>query len=173
MTATSGIRRIITGHDGDDTARVITDGVATNTKQAGNGAVSTLIWCSDETPADIGGNEKFEDMGARIIGTQPPASGSRFAVIEFPPGEPTRMHRTESIDYVICISGRIDMDMDDSTVTMNAGDVMVQRGTNHAWVNRYDAPARVAFVLIDAKPLGIGAPVQHGQNAGGTPAGSD
>jgi len=52
---------------------------------------------------------------------------------------------------------------------MEAGDVMVQRGTNHAWVNRNDAPARVAFVLIDAKPLGIGDPVVHGQNAGENP----
>lgn len=172
MAASTGIRRIVTGHDGKDTARVITDSLATNSKQAGHGAVSTLIWCSDETPADIRPGETFEDMGARIIGTQPPPNGSRFAVIEFPPGEPTRMHRTESIDYVICMSGRIDMDMDDSTVTMEAGDVMVQRGTNHAWVNRYDAPARVAFVLIDAKPLAIGDPVQHGQNAGGTPSGS-
>ena len=58
------------------------------------------------------------------------------------------------------------MDMDDSTVTMAAGDVMVHRGTNHAWVNRYDTPARVAFVQIDAMPLGIGDPIQHGQNVG-------
>jgi quercetin dioxygenase-like cupin family protein len=170
MSDAAGIRRIVTGHDDNNTAKVITDGVATNTKQAGNGAVSTLIWCSDRTPADIAGGEDFEDMGARIIGTQPPAQGSRFAVIEFPPGEPTHMHRTESIDYVICISGKIDMDMDESTVTMAAGDVMVQRGTNHAWVNRYDDTARIAFILIDAAPLGVGDPVQHGQNAGGPPA---
>jgi len=101
MSDAVGIRRIVTGHDGDNTAKVITDGVATNTKLAGNDAVSTLIWCSDRTPADIAGGEDFEDMGARIIGTQPPAQGSRFAVIEFPPGEPTHMHLTESIDYVI------------------------------------------------------------------------
>jgi hypothetical protein len=66
------------------------------------------------------------------------------------------MHRTETIDYVIVIAGEIDMDMDDSTVHLRAGDVMVQRGTNHAWVNRSAAPARVALVLIDAVPLGIG-----------------
>ena len=101
MSDAAGIRRIVTGHDGNNTAKVITDGVATNTKQAGNDAVSTLIWCSDRTPADSAGGEDFEDMGARIIGTQPPAQGSRFAVIEFPPGEPTHMHRTEYIDYVI------------------------------------------------------------------------
>lgn len=160
------IRRIVTGHDADGVAKAMLDAPATNAKQAGNGAVSTLIWSTDRTPADIAIGEEFEDMGARIIGTQPPAHGSRFAVIEFPPGAPTAMHRTESIDYVICLSGRIDMDMDDSTVTMKAGDVMVQRGTNHSWVNRYDAPARVAFVLIDAEPLGIGAPVAAGANAG-------
>jgi hypothetical protein len=49
--------------------------------------------------------------------------------------------------------------MDNSTVHLKAGDVMVQRGTNHAWINRGSAPARLAFVLIDAKPLGIGKPV--------------
>ena len=140
--------------------------LATNAKQAGNGAVSTLIWSTDRTPADIRIGADFEDMGARIVGTQPPPSGSRFAVIEFPPGAPTAMHRTESIDYVICILGEIDMDMDDSTVTMRAGDVMVQRGTNHSWVNRSSEPARLAFVLIDAEPLGIGEPVKAGQNAG-------
>ena len=169
MTSGSGIRRIVTGHDDNHVARVISNDIATNTKQAGHGAKSTLVWCTDEMPADVRVGQSFEDMGARVIGTQPPVHGSRFAIIEFPPDAPTRMHRTESIDYVICLSGKIDMDMDASTVTMEAGDVMVQRATNHAWVNRYETPARVAFVLIDAKPLGIGTPVQQGENAGGVP----
>jgi uncharacterized cupin superfamily protein len=69
------------------------------------------------------------------------------------------MHRTETIDYVIVIAGEIDMDMDEETVHLRAGDVMVQRGTNHAWVNRGTVPARLAFVLVDAAPLGIGHPV--------------
>ena len=166
------IRRIVTGHGADRTARVIEDGVAANAKQAGNGAVSTLIWSTDRSPADIAVGVDFEDMGARVIGTQPPPSGTRFAVIEFPPGAPTAMHRTESIDYVICLAGEIDMDMDDSTVTMRTGDVMVQRGTNHSWVNRSSGPARLAFVLIDGEPLGIGAPVRHGLNAGDSPGDS-
>jgi uncharacterized cupin superfamily protein len=76
------------------------------------------------------------------------------------------MHRTDTIDYVIVIEGEIDMDMDDSTVTLKQGDVMVQRGTNHAWANRSGARARVAFVLIDAEPLGIGEPVVGAANAG-------
>jgi quercetin dioxygenase-like cupin family protein len=156
------LRRIVTGHDQDGVAQVMTDGPATNAKQSGSGAVSTLMWCTDGAPANIPIGADFEDMGARIVGTQPPALGSRFCVIEFPAGAPTGMHRTESIDYVICLAGEIDMDMDNSTVTMKTGDVMVQRGTNHAWVNRSDAPARVAFILLDADPLGIGAPIEAG-----------
>jgi hypothetical protein len=57
------------------------------------------------------------------------------------------------------------MDMDQSTVRLKAGDVMVQRGTNHAWANRSGARARVAFVLIDAEPIGIGKPVLGRANA--------
>ena len=86
-------------------------------------------------------------------------------MITFPPGNPGRMHRTETIDYVIVMQGELDMDMDDSTVKLKAGDVMVQRGTNHAWVNRGTEVARAAFVLIDAKPLGIGHPIVRGENA--------
>jgi quercetin dioxygenase-like cupin family protein len=158
-----GVRRIVTGHR-DGVAQVMIDEFADNTKQAGSGATSTLIWCTDGAPADIPVGDDFEDMGARIVGTQPPAHGSRFAVIEFPPDAPSAMHRTESVDYVICLAGEIDMDMDRSTVTMKAGDVMVQRGTNHSWINRSAATARVAFVLLDASPLGIGAPVKPGEN---------
>jgi len=61
------------------------------------------------------------------------------------------MHRTRSIDYAVVISGEIDMLLDDSEVHLNAGDVLVQRGTNHAWVNRGREDCRIAFVLIDAK----------------------
>jgi uncharacterized cupin superfamily protein len=68
------------------------------------------------------------------------------------------MHRTETIDYVVVMEGEIEMEMDDSTIVLRAGDVLVQRGTHHAWINRSGAPARVAFVLVDAVPLGIGHP---------------
>jgi uncharacterized cupin superfamily protein len=63
------------------------------------------------------------------------------------------------------LEGEIEMDMDDSTVKMKAGDVMVQRGTNHAWANRSNQRARVAFVLIDAVPLGLGQPITGAVNA--------
>jgi quercetin dioxygenase-like cupin family protein len=156
------IRRLVTGHGAHSVAKVVMDGAATNWKSTSPGTVSTLIWSTDGAPADISVGEEVEDLGARILGTAPPANGTRFAVIDFPPGNTGRMHRTETIDYVIVIAGEIDMDMDDSTVHLRAGDVMVQRGTNHAWVNRGTVLARLAFVLIDAKPLGIGHPVVGG-----------
>ena len=156
------IRRFVTGHDKNSVAKVIMQGPATNAKYPSVGTVSTMIWSTDCTPADIAVGESVEDLGARIIGTAPPANGSRFAVIDFPPGNEPRMHRTETIDYVIVIAGEIDMDMDDSTVRLRAGDVMVQRGTHHAWVNRGTVLARLAFVLVDAAPLGIGHPVVGG-----------
>lgn len=153
------LRRIVTGHDGSNVAGVILDGPATNARHSPSGNVSTLIWCTEGAPADISVGEDIEDLGARRLGTAPPRHGTRFAVIDFPPGSKPAMHRTETVDYVICLSGEIDMDMDGSTVKMRAGDVMVQRGTHHAWANRGTEPARLAFVLIDAKPLGIGHPV--------------
>jgi quercetin dioxygenase-like cupin family protein len=143
------VRRIVTGHDRAGRAVVVADGPAANHKWSGGGrTVSTLVWSSFETPAEIWTGE---DFGARIIeGSQPPPMGSRFCVIEFAPRSPGRMHRTDTVDYVMAMQGRIDMEMDDSAVTLSAGDVLVQQGTNHSWVNRYDAPARLAFVLIDA-----------------------
>ncbi len=159
------IRRVVTGHDDNNAAKVIIDAPATNHKGGASGAQSTLIWITEGAPAEMPVGETVEDLGARILGTPPPANGTRFAVITFPPGNPGRMHRTETIDYVIVMQGELDMEMDDSTVKLKAGDVMVQRGTNHAWVNRGKEVARAAFVLIDAKPLGIGHPIVRGENA--------
>jgi quercetin dioxygenase-like cupin family protein len=159
------IRRVVTGHDANNIAKVILEGAATNTKYSPSGNVSTMIWCTDGAPADIAIGEQVEDLGARRLGTAPPPHGTRFAVIDFPPGNKPVMHRTETVDYVICLAGEIDMDMDQSTVKLRAGDVMVQRGTNHAWANRGSEPARLAFVLIDAAPLGLGHPVTGTANA--------
>ena len=158
------IRRIITGHDGD-VAKVLIDSAASNAKYPAAGTVSTLIWSTDSSPAKIPAGTGAEDMGARILGTAPPKNGTRFAVIDFPPGNTPHMHRTETIDYVIVLEGEIEMDMDESTVKMKAGEIMVQRGTNHAWANRSNARARIAFVLMDAEPLGIGKPVAGANNA--------
>ena len=157
------IRRVVTGHDKNNVAKVLIDAPATNHK--GADGRSTLMWITDRNPADIAVGEKIEDMGARIVGTAPPANGTRFCVIDFPPGNHPHMHRTETVDYVIVIDGEIEMDMDDSTVKLKAGDIMIQRGTNHAWANRSTKRARVAFVLVDGEPLGIGTPVTGAASA--------
>jgi len=159
------IRRVVTGHDEANIAKVLRDEPATNEKHPQPGQVSTLMWCTDGAPAAIPIGEQPEDMGARILGTAPPRRGTRFTVIDFPPGNQPHMHRTETIDYVIVMEGEIEMDMDASTVKLKAGDIMIQRGTNHAWANRSDKRARVAFVLVDAEPLGIGNPVTGSRSA--------
>ena len=163
-TSPRKLRRIVTGHDRANKAKVIIDGIAGNMKTNAPTSASIAVWASDTMPIEIPigeiGSEtgEVEDCGDRKLPTQPPPNGTRFIVMEFDPGAVGVMHRTETIDYISCLEGEIDMDMDDSTVTLRAGDVMVQRGTNHAWMNRSKARARLSIVLVDAKPLGIGHP---------------
>lgn len=68
-----------------------------------------------------------------------------------PGGRHPRMHRTQTVDYAIVLSGEITMLLDDSEVHLKAGDVVIQRGTNHAWSNRSPEPCVVAFVLLDGR----------------------
>jgi quercetin dioxygenase-like cupin family protein len=150
------IRRIVTGHDSANKAKVLIDAPAPNIRSGRPGQFTTLMWCTDGAPADMAVGEDAEDMGNRKLGTYPPVNGTRFMIAEYPPGNHPTMHRTETIDYIIVLSGRIDMELDDGElVSMGPGDVMVQRGTNHAWINRYDEVCRMVFVLVDAEPLGF------------------
>jgi naringenin degradation protein FdeH len=143
-------RRVVTSHDASGKAVVWIDGDATNHKFPSDKISSTMMWSTDATPTQLFGGE---DEGARILGSAPPAGGSRFTMMEFQPGNSGHLHRTDTVDYVICIAGEIDMVLDDAlSVTLRAGDVAVQRGTNHAWINRGDQPCRLAVVLIDAAP---------------------
>lgn len=171
------VRRVVTGHDSRGKAVVAIDGPATNVKvrKASGGLISTLLWVTDETPANV--SEKT-DHANREIGVAPPPRGSAFRIVDFPPtadtasmdndaviremgishgartGEDARhplMHRTRSIDYVVVMSGEIDMLLDDTEIHLRAGDVLVQQATNHAWVNRSRENCRIAFVLIDAE----------------------
>jgi quercetin dioxygenase-like cupin family protein len=150
------LRRIVTGHDTREVAKVLLDGQAPNVNHRSTGHTIVHVWNTGETPADIGIAEGIEDVGLRPHTVPPPQNGTRFVVIDFPPGNPPLRHRTETLDYAIVLEGEIEMDLDDSTIVLNAGDVLVQRGTYHSWANRGSSPARVAFVLVDAKPLGIG-----------------
>jgi quercetin dioxygenase-like cupin family protein len=154
------VRRVVTGHDTSDVAKVIWDDEITKVKR-GKSGVLTQLWNTKETPADIRVGLFIADPADEPHITPPPPGGSRFVIIDYPPGNSGTMHRTETIDYIIVLTGQIDMVMDDSTVTLRAGDTMVQRGTNHAWFNRGSENARIAFVLVDAQPLAIGHPRTH------------
>lgn len=143
-------RRVVTGHDANGKAVILIDGDATNHKFPSETITSTLMWSTDASPTQLLGNE---DEGARILGSAPPLNGSRFTMMVFHPGNEAHRHRTDTVDYVICIEGEIDMFVDDNEyVTLRAGDVVIQRGTYHAWANRSDKPCRLAVVLLDATP---------------------
>ena len=146
-------RRVVTGHDEAGRAVVISDKRMENAASARPGAAASVVWTTDTIPADNSGDE---DGAGRAVGTAL-AGGTVFRVIEYKPGVAPRVHRTDSIDYAVVISGEIDMQLDGSEVHLRAGDVVVQRGTIHNWVNRGDRPCVMAFVLIDAKPVTIGA----------------
>jgi quercetin dioxygenase-like cupin family protein len=145
------LRRVVTGHDAAGKALVWQDGQPPGQFSGADKVVATLVWATDETPFDYG---RDEDMGARKLGIAPPAGGTRFSVVEIQPGNAPYLHRTDSIDYVICLQGEVEMllEPDAPPVKLRVGDVMVQRGTQHAWVNRSAAPCRLAVVLVDGKP---------------------
>jgi quercetin dioxygenase-like cupin family protein len=87
------------------------------------------------------------------------ANGTVFRIVEYAPGVSPRVHRTDSIDYAVVMSGEIDMQLDGSLVHLKAGDVLVQRGTIHNWVNNGTVPCVIAFVLVDAEPVTAGGKV--------------
>ena len=174
------VRRIVTGHNAAGKSVFIMDGEAPHVFQRNTGsAFVTELWETTATPADNRGNADAIQRGFRL---PPPKSGSVFRIIDYPPdkerlaaltaerekpddgtgraqaldrGNPRHagFHKTNSIDYAIVLKGEIYALMDVGEVLLKAGDVLIQRGTNHAWSNRTDAIATICFVLIDAEPV--------------------
>jgi quercetin dioxygenase-like cupin family protein len=152
-------RRVVTGHDADGRAIVKIDETAKNLVSSRPGATSCVVWTTEGFPV---ANTGEEDQGLRRTGTTLD-NGTVFRVLELAPGSSPRNHRTDSIDYAVVMSGEIDMELDDTTVLLKAGDVLVQRGTIHNWVNRSTAPCVIAFVLIAAKPVEVGGKILHAE----------
>jgi mannose-6-phosphate isomerase-like protein (cupin superfamily) len=169
------VRRVVTGHDESGKAVVLIDGPTPYVNQRGEGNVVQLLWMTNESPADL---SHTRDQAAQKTGVPPPPNGAILRVVDFAPYdgkvpqgvdhhallkqmgiEPETQgyhrhlftHRTRSIDYAIVLDGEIDMLLDDSEVHLKAGDIMVQQGTNHAWVNKSGKPCRICFVLIDSE----------------------
>ena len=149
------LRRVVTGHDANGKAVVKIDEVSQNLPAGRPGRSACVVWTTESFPVINTGDA---DQGQRAVGTTL-NNGTVFRVIEFGPGVAPRNHRTDSIDYAIVMSGEIDMELDDTVVHLKAGDVLVQRGTIHNWVNRGTEPCVMAFVLIDAKPVEVGGRV--------------
>ena len=178
------IRRVVTGHDMNGKSVFLMDGPAPNVKEMASmpGLALTDLWETSGAPADNGGNA---DAAARPIRLEPPPRGSILRIVEFPPDAAWRgkadsleafksigaghakdqsnsdpmMHTTATIDYLIVLKGEIVAILDQGETLLKAGDVMIQRGTNHSWSVRGNEPCLLAAILIDAKPLGLAAKV--------------
>ena len=168
------VRRVVTALDANGRAVALADGaVALTSLRSPNPAGE--MWVTSQYPPDYSWKE---DRAKTKVGLIPPANGTIFRIVDFPPmkaevekmdvntmmkvvgdhapakGVPVRhpmMHRTRSLDYAIIMSGEIDMLLDDGEVHLKAGDVVVQQATNHAWVNRGKEVCRIAFILMDGK----------------------
>ena len=151
------IRRVVTGHDDQGKAVVLIDEVCSHFKQGLQNAYICNIWTTDTVPANNDGNH---DGGMREGKFTMIENGSVFRILDFRPGVEHRMHRTDSIDYLVVMKGEIDMELDDGVeVHLKAGDVMVQRGTIHNWINRGTETCVIAVILIHAKPVEAGGQV--------------
>jgi hypothetical protein len=157
------MKRVVTGHDAQGRSIVaIEDEPQPVVLEKAGGLRLTELWA---TPNEV---------RARRI--EPDPGGTVFRIIDYPPDserlkridpeahfasmgaqaapvEERRhpgMHRTRTLDYATVLSGEIYAVLDEGEVLLKTGDVLVQRGTNHAWSNRSDQPCRIAFVLVDA-----------------------
>ena len=147
------IRRVVTGHSAEGRARIEIDENVKNVISNRPGASSSVIWATKGFPVN---NDGFEDPTSGSFKTTV-EGGTVFRVVRYQPGVAARNHRTDSIDYAVVISGAIEMELDDGVVVkLKAGDVLVQRGTMHNWVNRGTEDCVVAFVLISATPVKAG-----------------
>lgn len=175
-------KRVVTGHDRDGRAVIVSEGPPTRVHRVGGegGPTFVEVWSTRETPALIEPRSDEPLEPGLVLG--PPERGTRLRIIDFPPetdelrrlmvtqaasafgemggtgavrasvGAPhPLMHRTQTIDYGIVLAGELTLVLDEGETTVRAGDVVIQRGTNHAWANRSGRPCRVAFVLIDGR----------------------
>jgi mannose-6-phosphate isomerase-like protein (cupin superfamily) len=114
-----------------------------------------VVWTTEGFPVNNDGNDGNDGPSRKTVGTTVD-NGSVFRVVSFGPGVTPHNQRTDSIDYAVVMSGEIDMERDVGSVHLKAGDVLVQRGTNHNWVNKGTVPCVIAFVLISSKPVCAG-----------------
>ena len=147
-------RRVVTGHLPDGRSVVLSDSPVPHVRSL-PGARFDEVWATHDCPERIGLAPAREPTSAATTIGPSDATGSAIRIIEFAPasagGARSPMHRTRTLDYGIVLEGEIVLILSDSETVLKAGDVVVQRGTDHAWENRSDARAKMAFVLIGAE----------------------
>jgi mannose-6-phosphate isomerase-like protein (cupin superfamily) len=153
------VRRVVTGHDANGKAVVASDErITAVSRRIGKNITGCEIWSTDRMPVD---NSEAAGAAQRAgfvkrynyVGT---GQGTTIRITEWAPGHARFTHRTETVDYAILLSGEIDLELEnDEVVHLKPGDVVVQRGTTHTWVNRGSVPAVTAFILIDATPAEV------------------
>jgi len=147
---TLSVRRVVTGHDARGKAVVASDTALQAAPSRTAGQEACVVWAAERVPAD---NADPAD-GAGKAAASTLSGGVVFRVVRYAAGTSGRMHRTRSQDYGVVLSGQIVLQLDaGAEVTLGAGDVLVQRGTSHNWINRSAEPCTIAFVLVDAEPL--------------------
>lgn len=146
------VRRIVTGHDSDGNAIFESDKLM-ETKVLGQEAEMVLAWTTAIFPSD--NNDDFDGALREVRRVSPGGSVLQFVTMH--PHTKSKHHRTHSLDYGIVLEGDITLELDNGQTTVcHPGDVVIQRGTIHTWRNDTDKPTKVAFILLDAKPVVVG-----------------
>jgi len=119
-----------------------------------DGPGRTVIWSASDLPADFSG--EADTGGGRF---RFPTGGADFVFSDFPPGGGSPMHATDTLDFLVVVSGEVVFITESGETLLKAGDVLVDRGALHAWRNDSDRPCRIVNVLLPAKPVGQGATI--------------
>ena len=160
MSECGSIRRVVTGHDADGRAVFTADDSVMPAAYPGQHAAFVQIWTTATVPAD---NNDPTDGRERVMALHG-QGGSAMRVVDMAPGMVSPMHRTGTIDYIIILSGQLELELDDgATRLISPGDIVVQRGTIHRWRNpSATEPCRGVMVLIEATPYRHdGAPLEN------------
>jgi quercetin dioxygenase-like cupin family protein len=147
MRQSTGVRRVVTGHDNNARAIIRSDETFTPAIIPSGDAAFALMWTTAQVPADNNDETdgRYRDAGLTIH------QGSVIRVVDLLPGGVSPMHRTNSIDYGIVLSGSVELELDDGEKTvLGPGDICIQRGTMHSWRTVGDEPCRIVFVLTEA-----------------------
>jgi quercetin dioxygenase-like cupin family protein len=141
-------RRVVTGHDEQGLSVVLSDGMSPRSHSLPDARFHE-IWSTPTSPAPIAAREREDPTGGELK-VPPAAGGTRVRFVDFAANAVSPMHRTETVDYGVVISGRMALLLDDGSETLlEPGDIVIQRGTDHAWANRSDGVSRMLFVLTD------------------------